>query len=335
MHQERRRLGAARLKTMTRALVAAALLAASNLAAAQSWPSKQVTWIIPFAPGGNFDLLTRGFGPPLSAALGVSVVPENRPANNGNAANEYVAKATPDGHTILTAGAASMYYAKLIYSGLQYDPERDFTRISGLARSPIALFVASSVPAASLQELLAYLKANPGKLNYGAAGHGHPFHLSMEMLLSRTGTQMVFVPYKGMAPVIQETVAGRLHALFFPPSQQMAGLVKAGKLRGIATATEKRLSNMPDMPTFDEAGLKDFYVSGTIGLFAPGGTPREVVTRLSREVARIAATPELQKLYDAQSVIPYIVPGEELTAQARRENAAWEPLIKALKIKAE
>jgi tripartite-type tricarboxylate transporter receptor subunit TctC len=320
---------------MIRVLAAIALTLATPFAGAQSWPYKPITWIIPFTPGGNFDLLTRGYARPLSSALGVPVVPENRPANNGNAANEYVAKATPDGYLILTAGGAAMYTAKIIYSGLQYDPDRDFTRISGLARSPVALFVSADVPAQNLQEFIAYLKANPGKLNYGAAGHGHPFHLAMEMLMSRTGTQMLFVPYKGMAAVIQDTVAGRLQALFFPPSQQMASLVKAGKLRGIASATEARLSNMPDMPTFDEAGLKDFQVSGSIGFFSPGGTPREVVTRLAREVQRIASTPEMKALYEAQSVLPYIVPAEELAAQSKREAAAWEPLIRALNIKAE
>jgi tripartite-type tricarboxylate transporter receptor subunit TctC len=157
----------------------------------------------------------------------------------------------------------------------------------------------------------------------------------MELLLRRAGATMLFVPYKGQVPVIQDTVAGRLDAMFFTASDQMVSLVKAGKLKILAAASEKRLRTFPDTPTFDEAGVPDLQVSGTIALFAPGGTPRDIVQRLNREVVRIMATPELQKLYDAQNLLPSSSTPEELLEQQRRDYRTWEPVIKSLGIKVE
>ncbi len=322
------------MKTFRFALACIAL-AGSSAAFGQAYPSKPLHWIIPFVPGGGLDLLTRGYAPELSKALGQPIVPDNRPANNGIAAAEFIAKAPPDGYTILTAGSGALTYNKFIYPSIQFDWERDFAPISNLAKAPVALFVSTSVPSMNLKDFIAYAKEQGGKLNYGAAGHGHPFHLGMELFKSRTGVDMLFVPYKGMAPVVQDTVAGRLQALIYPPMENIVSMVKAGKLRALATATEQRVPSMPDVPTFEEAGLANFDPSGAIALFAPGGTPRDIVSRLNREVVRISTSPELAKVYQAAALNVATTTPEGLAQQMRREYEQWVPLIKKLGIKAE
>ena len=304
----------------------------SSLAFAQNYPSKPIRWILPFAPGGGTDILSRAFVPQLSAALGQPLITDNRPANAGLVAADSVAKSAPDGYTIMTGGNSSLMFAKLTYAKLSFDPELDFSHITLLALAPIALYVHESVQAKSLQEFVAYAKANPGKLNYGAAGVGHPFHLAMELLKQRSGIDLLFVPYKGMEPVIQDVVAGRLQAMFYPPTSQLLAMIKAGKIRVLAAATPQRLSILPDTPTFDESGVPNFDAAGWIGLVAPAGVPRDIVMRLNREVAKIARTPELAKVYAQLSFEVATGTPEEFSQRIKRDLAAWGPVVKSLGI---
>jgi tripartite-type tricarboxylate transporter receptor subunit TctC len=312
--------------------LASMLCLVCSFAFAQSYPAKPIRWILPFAPGGGTDILSRAFVPQLSAALGQPLITDNRPANAGLIAADSVAKSPPDGYTIMTGGNSSLMFAKLTYAKLSFDPERDFSHITLLALAPIALYVHESVPAKSLQEFVAYGKANPGKLNYGAAGVGHPFHLAMEMLKQRSGMDVLFVPYKGMEPVIQDVVAGRLQAMFYPPTGQLLAMIKAGRIRALAVATPQRLPSLPDTPTFDESGVPNFDAAGWIGLVAPAGVPRDIVMRLNREVAKIATTPELTKVYAQLSFEVATGTPEEFSQRVKRELAAWGPIVKSLGI---
>lgn len=320
------------MRTALQSLLSLCVLAACTTALAQAYPSKPVRWIIPFAPGGGLDILTRAIAPQVSNVLGQPMVAENRPANAGIIAAEAVAKSAPDGYTLLTGGNAILTFNKLIYPKLGYDPERDFAPITQISDAPIALWVHESVPAKTLQEFIAYAKANPGKLNYGAGGVGHPFHLAMELLLHRVGAKMVFVPYKGQAPVIQDVIAGRLQAMFYPSTEQMTSQVRAGKLRVLAAVSGKRLPNLPETPTFEESGIRDFEAAGWIAVVAPAGTPRDIIMRLNREIVKVVASPDLSKLYGQLSMLPTTGTPEQLGQKIRKEIADYTPLIKTLGI---
>lgn len=320
---------------MRRTFGALAFVLAFGTCLAQSYPSKPIRWVLPFVPGGGTDIISRAIAPQLSTALGQPAVTENRPANSGLIAADQVAKAAPDGYTIMTGGNSALMFSKLIYPKLTFDPERDFSPITMLASAPIALFVSASVPAKTLQEFVAYSKTQGGKLNYGAAGVGHPFMLAMEMLKQRTGLDIFFVPYKGMEPVIQDLIAGRLQALFYSPSEQLLSQIRAGRVRALAIATESRYPAVPDVPTFDEAGVRDFNAGGWIALVGPAGMPRDIVTRLNKEVVRIVATPEVAKVYAQLSLIPATGTPEALGQRVKSDLAAWGPIVKSLGISLE
>jgi tripartite-type tricarboxylate transporter receptor subunit TctC len=319
-------------KTLARNLLAACFVAASSMALGQGYPSKPIHWILPFVPGGGTDVISRAFGPPLTAALGQPFIMENRPANAGLLAAEVVAKAAPDGYTILTGGNSLMMFNKLVYPKLSYDPERDFAPVTLLALAPIALFVHESVPSKSIKEFVAYSKTQGGKLNYGAAGVGHPFQLAMELLKQRTGLDVFFVPYKGSELVVQDLMGGRLQAMFYPPTEQLLSLVKAGRIRALAAVADKRLASMPNTPTFDESGVPNFEAAGWISLVTVAGTPRDIVMRLNREVVRISATPELAKVYTQMALVPATGAPEELAQRIKRDLAQWGPVVKSLGI---
>ncbi|MFM9967661.1 MAG: Bug family tripartite tricarboxylate transporter substrate binding protein [Burkholderiales bacterium] len=323
------------IKTRSAMFAAVLLLAASGALHAQTWPAKPLRWIIPFAPGGGLDIITRAYSPHLAAALGQAVVPENRPANAGILALEFLAKAPPDGYSLLTSGPGSLMYNKYIYADVKYDAERDFAPITLLTNAPMALYVTASVPAQSLGELLALAK-NPGsKLNYGAPGHGHIFHLAMELLKDRTGMDIQFVPYKGSAPMIQDLVAGNIHAGFNPVTSQLLSLAKAGKIRALASGGDSRLRDLPGVPTAMEAGVKDYYAMGGFALYTSGGTPRDIILRINREMVKLATHPEVVKIHDGQNLLVAVGTPEELQARQQKESEIWVPMIKRLGIKAQ
>jgi tripartite-type tricarboxylate transporter receptor subunit TctC len=214
---------------------------------------------------------------------------------------------------------------------------KDFSAVSQMADLHFALWVHGSVPASSLQELIAYTKANPGKLNYGTGGAGQAFHLAMELLKIRTGIDMVHVPYKGNGPAIQDFIAGRVQAMFYPATGQLMAQMKEGRLRPVAAATDKRMEALPNVPTFSEAGVPgiDSDVMGWVGAFAPAGTPADAVTRLNREIVRVSRLPELAKIYSAQNFVQATTTPQQLQQKMERELNAWGPVIRKLGIQLE
>jgi len=316
-----------------KALLAACSIAVSAAAFAQTnYPNKAIRVVVPSASGGAFDIITRSFSPQMAAALGQPMVVENRATAGGIGGVDYVAKAAPDGYTLLTAGVSQIVYNKHFYAKLPYDPERDFAPIGMVGELPFALFAQSSLPFRSVQEFLAYARANPGKLNYGSAGVGQTFHLAMEMLRARTGAELTHIPYKGTGPALQDLYGGRLEVMFYPPSGQLLNQVREGKLRVIGAVSKKRLPILPDVPTFEESGVTNFDVAGWVGMFAPANTPREIVARLNRDLVRVLGMPEVMKTYEQLSMVPAQSAPEELGARVSREIAMWGPLVKKLNI---
>ncbi len=320
---------------VSRSLGALMLWVLSAAAIAQAYPAKPLRWVIPFAPGGGLDIITRAYAPHLGAALGQPVVPENRPANAGILAIEFVAKAPPDGYTLLTLGPGSLVYNKFIYADVKYDAERDFAPVTLLTNAPMALYINAAVPAQTLGEFIALAKTPGAKLNYGAPGHGHIFHLAMELFKERSGVDIQFVPYKGSAPVIQDLVAGNIHAAFNPVTSQFISLIKAGKIRALAAGGDSRLPDFPDVPTAAEAGVKGYYAVGGFAMFASGGTPRDIILRLNREMVKLSTHPEVVKIHHSQNLLVAVGTPEELLARQRREYDIWVPMIKRLGIKAQ
>jgi tripartite-type tricarboxylate transporter receptor subunit TctC len=303
--------------------------------ASAQYPSKPVRWIIPFAPGGGLDIITRAYTSHLGQSLGQPVVPENRPANSGIVAVEQVARSAPDGYTLLTFGMGSLMYNKYIFPDIRYDAEKDFAPVTLLANAPMALYVNASVPARNLQEFIALTKQPGSKVNYGAPGHGHIFHLAMELLKDRSGADMQFVPYKGSAPMNQDLVAGNIQAAFNPVVSTLVSLIKAGKIRAIAAGGDTRLRDLPEVPTAAEQGVKDYYAVGGFALYTVGGTPRDIVMRINREIVALSTHPDVTKVYDSQNLLVAVGTPEELLARQKLEHDTWAPLIKRLGIKAQ
>ena len=299
---------------------------------AQSYPVKPIRWFVPSAATGAFDNVTRALAPALGAQLGQTLVVENRGGSAGLLGMEQAARAAPDGYTLLTAGTSQMIFNKSFYPKLPYDPQKDFAPISLMADLPIALWVHGSVPVRSLKELVAYAKANPGKLNYGSAGVGHVFHLGLEMFSQRAGIQLTHIPFKGVAPAILEFSAGRIELMFSAATGPLMAQYKAGKIFALVGGADKRMRSLPEVPNFAEAGFPGMEVPNWIGLLAPAGISPDLVSRLNRELIKALAAPEVGKVYEAQSYVVETSTPDQFAKRIARELDTWGPLIKGLGI---
>jgi tripartite-type tricarboxylate transporter receptor subunit TctC len=307
--------------------VAAALMLAPALAQAQAWPAKPIKYIVPFAPGGTTDILGRMVAGGLAPVLGQAVVVENKPGQAGSLGAAELARAAPDGYTLGGGTISSHAINASLYSKLPYDPLKDFAPITMLATLPNMLIVHPSLNAASVAELIQVLKANPNKYSFGSAGNGTSQHISGELFKIMTGTQMQHIPYKGSGPMIPDLLAGTIQ-LSFENITTAYPQVKSGKLKALAVTSAKRSFVAPDVPSMSEAGLAGYDISSWQAMFAPAGTPREIVARLHAETAKILRSPENQKKLADLGLDAGGMPPEELSAYIRAEIPKLGKVVK-------
>ena len=302
-------------------------LAISQAAFAKSWPSRPVRFLVAFAAGAGInDIMARLVGQHLGTLLGQPVVIENRPGSGGIAGTDAAAKAAPDGYTFLMPNV-SLVTSAYLYPKLAYDPQKDFVPVTLVATSPLVLVVHPSVAAKSVQEFIALAKANPGKLTFGSGGIGSTPHLSVELFESAAGFQAVHVPYKGGAPALNDLIGGQLSFMIENVPGTMP-FVKQGKLRALAITSARRSPAEASLPTMAESGVPGYEVVGWQGLFAPAGTPPEIVARLQLEVGKLLRFPEVRDRLTALGADAVGSAPADFAAFVREENARWSKIIR-------
>ena len=315
------------------AVGAAALPAVSCMAMAQAYPSRAVRIIVPFAPAGPVDLVARLIAQKLSESLGKQFVVENQAGAGGNIGMGNVAKATPDGYTILFVSSSYVVNPSL-YSRVPYDPIRDFSPITVAGAVPNALIVHPSLPAKTVRELVDLIKASPGKYSYASAGIGTTPHLSAELLKLTASLDLVHVPFNGAGPAVQSTVAGHTPIIFTTLTSAMA-MIKEGKLRPLAVSAKKRSPSVPDVPTMEEAGFRDQEADTFVGVLVPAATPRDIATLLHREIVKALDMSDIKARFDALGFEIVANTPEEFAMQIKVEIEKWGRVIKQANIKAE
>jgi len=315
-------------RTILRALGALAVAFAANVHAQAPYPNHPVRIVVPFPAGGTTDILARATAQKLTETLGQPFVVENRPGAAGNIGAEIVAKSPPDGYTMLMGTVGTHAINASLYEKMPYDHVKDFVPVVLVAGVPNVLVVHPSVPAKSVQELIAYAKANPGKLNFASSGSGTSIHLSGELFKTMTGVSMQHVPYKGSAPALADLTGGQVQ-LMFDNLPSALPLIKAGKLRALAVTSLARASALPDVPTVAESGLPGFEASSWFGLLAPAGTPKDVITKVNAEVAKWLATPEAkEKLAAHGAIVASGLTPDDFTRHIASETAKWQKVVK-------
>jgi len=315
------------MKRIRMGLLGIVLATITGVADAQAWPSKPIKWVVPFAPGGTTDILARTVGDKLAIALGVPVVIENKPGAGGGIGAEFTAKSAPDGYTIMGGTISTHAINASLYSKLPYDPVKDFVPITLIARVPNMLVVNPSVPAKDVKELIALLKANPGKYTFASSGNGTSQHLSGELFKTMAGVEMQHIPYKGSPPALQDVVGGQV-TMTFDNITTAWPLAKAGKLRALAVTTANRSAIAPDVPTLAESGLPGFEVGSWQGVFAPAGTPPEIIKRLNMEIVKILNMPEVKEKLIGLGAEPVGNSPEEFSAMVKLEVVKWADVVK-------
>ncbi len=301
---------------------------------AQAYPSRPIRFIVPFAPGGSTDTLARTLGQKLSAALGQQVVVDNRSGGNGNIGTEIVARAAPDGHSIVLGYIANLGIGPSLYAKLPFDPVRDFAPITQLAVAPNIFVAHPSVPAKSINEFIAYAKANPKKVNFASAAIASLGHLAGELLNTAAGIEMQHVPYKGSGQAVIDLLAGQVQVMFSGMSSVMPH-VKAGKLRPLAVTGAQRSPAAPEVPTIAESGFKGFEAAAWYGVLAPAGTPKPIVGRLHAEIVRALKLPDVKERLESVGFELVGSTPEAFGAYIKTEIAKWAKVVKASGVKPE
>ncbi len=323
-----------KLNPLRRRLVGAVIgaatlgIAATPAIAADKYPSKTITIVVPFSAGGTTDILARIIGVKLGQTTGQTVIIDNRPGAGGNIGSALVAKSPADGYTLLMGTVGTHAINQTLYPKLQFDPIKDFAPLTRVANVPNLLVVHPSVPVKNVKELIAYAKANPGKLNFGSSGNGSSIHLSGELFKNMTGVDMQHVPYKGSAPAVTDLLGGQISMMFdnMPSAIQH---VKSGKLRPIAVTTAKRSPGLPNVPTIAEAGVPGYEATSWFGLLAPAGTPADVVKRLNADLVKILAMPDVKKQMAEQGAEAYSETPAAFATFIKNETAKWAKVVKA------
>ena len=304
------------------------LLGCGSALAQGDYPNKPVRLVVSFAAGGISDVLARALAIPLSKQLGQQVVVENKPGAGTTIAGDFIAKSPPDGYTIWLQDITTHAINVALYSKLPYDSLKDFTYVAMVASTPLMLVVHPSTPAGNVRELMALLKANPGKYSYGSSGNGTIVHLASEMLKSAAGVEVLHVPYKGSNPATAAILGGEVTFVFstMPPAISNA---KAGKLRALAVTTASRVAPAPEIPTMIEAGLPGFEIVLYSGIMAPKSLERALVHRLNAEFAKVVQAPEIRNVYEKIGADPIVMSPEAFEKATAAEIAKLGPIVKA------
>lgn len=319
---------------LNRIAAALALVVAAGAAFAQAYPTKPIRIIVPFAAGGTSDILARAIGPKLTAAWGQPVVIENKTGANGNVGAEFVVRSAPDGYTMLLSDVGALAISPSVYPSLPFDPIKDFAPVIMISYSPHVLAVHPSVPANSIKELIAFAKANPGKLNFANSGTGGAPHLAGVDFAQRADIKWTYIQYKGGSAATTDVVAGVSNVLFNGMLATYPS-VKGGRLRGLAVTSAERAASAPDLPTVAESGMPGFVTGSYQGLLAAAGTPREVVAKLNAELSRALSTPEIKDMLAKQGTEVRAGTPEALGTFIAAEKARWATVVRDAGIKAD
>jgi tripartite-type tricarboxylate transporter receptor subunit TctC len=308
------------------AACAAALCITAGVAQAQAWPTKPVSLVVPFPAGGTTDVLARALADRLTQALGQTFIVESKPGAGATLGADYVAKAKPDGYTLLI-GAVHHTIASSVYKKLPYDLQRDFAPITTIAMVPNVLVIHANTPAKTVADLVAMAKAAKPELSYGSNGNGTAQHLIGTQFENLTGAHLLHIPYKGSGPLTTDLLGGQV-SMSFDTITPVLQHIKAGKLRALAVTTARRSSALPDVPTLAEAGLKDFDIGTWFGVLAPVGTPKDIQARLSQEMVKIIKSPDFKKRMDEIGAEPVGNTPEQMARQIKDETEKFAKLVK-------
>jgi tripartite-type tricarboxylate transporter receptor subunit TctC len=315
-------------RTCALAAVAAALALAPLAAQAQApFPAKPITIIVPFSAGGTTDILARVVGQYMSKDLGQPVIVDNRAGAAGNIGAQIVARAAPDGYTLLMGTVGTHAINQSLYKKMPFDPIKDFAPLSRVALVPNLLVANPSQPYKTVKEMIAYAKANPGKITFASSGNGTSIHLSGELFQHMAGVEMQHIPYRGSAPAVTDLIGGQT-AVMFDNMPSSIAYVKSGKLRALAVTTPKRSPALPDVPTIAEAGLPGYSATSWFGLLAPASTPAPVVGKLNASILKALADPEVKKKLAEQGAEPHGEKPEQFAEFIRSETAKWGKTVK-------
>lgn len=320
------------MKAFFRATLFLACVIVTGAVYAQAYPNRPVRFVVPFPPGGNLDFIARTIQPRLSEHLGGTIVIDNRGGAAGIVGAEFAARQPADGYTIFLGNTGTMGLYPVVYPKLPYDALKDFAAVGQIASSSQLMAVHPSIPARTLQEFIAFAKKNPGKLTIAIAGQGSTAHFSAEMLKARAGIDLLVVPYKGSGPAVTDLVGGQVSLIIDATSVSMP-YVKSGRLRAIAVTRSTRLTALPDVPTFEEAGLKGFHANGWQGLLVPANTPAVIVSRLSGALMKTLAQADVRDRFIEQGLDPAPSTPEQFGAFIRSEIEKWGKVAKTANLK--
>jgi len=307
--------------------IAAGVVACAGAVHAQSYPSKSIRYVVPYAPGGSTDIVARVLALKLSEAMGQQVVVDNRPGAGGAIGADIVAKSPPDGYTMVTAVTSIMAINQFLYRKLPYDPEKDFAPVTQVGSLPLILVIHPSLPAKNVREFIAIAKAKPGQLNYGSSGVGTATHMTTELFKAMAGVDLVHIPYKGSGQVMGDVIGGQL-ALIFDQIVSSLPHVQGGKLRMLAITSAKRFPSLPDLPTIAESGVPGYESISWAGVAVPAGTPKEIVARLHAEIVKVLAMPDIRERFLRDGIETIGSTPEQFSEHIRRERIKWAKVVK-------
>ncbi|MCW5667429.1 MAG: tripartite tricarboxylate transporter substrate binding protein [Piscinibacter sp.] len=318
------------MKHKLQALALAAVTFSAASAFAQAWPSKPISLVVPFPAGGTTDVLARALADKLQHGLGQPVIVESKPGAGATLGADHVAKAKPDGHTLLV-GAVHHTIASSVYKKLPYDFQKDFAPVTTIALVPNVLTVNAGNPAKTVAELVAQAKAQPGRLNYGSNGNGTAQHLIGTQFENLTGTEIAHIPYKGSGPLVTDLLGNQV-TMSFDTVTPVLQHIRSGKLRALAVTTGKRAAALPEVPTLEEAGVKGIDIGTWFGVLAPAATPKEIVAKLNAEMVKVIQSAEFRKRMDEIGAEPIGSSSEQMAAQIRSETDKFAKLVKDAKV---